>query len=462
MNQHDQFIQDAEKKTFDLEHRRKINFNANRYTSAVEQGASQFEDHDLARQRAAYLKTQVIENLDKYLIEFEQKFLRNGGKIIWARTKEDALKELQLIFNEKKARSAVKSKTMTADEIQLTDFMEQYGIETTETDLGEYIVQLAGQKPYHMVTPAMHFSKKDVSNLFHQKLNSPHTDDISELAQIARRVIREKYLEADIAITGANFLIADIGAIAITENEGNVRLSTTFPKTHIAIVGIEKLIPTMDDLALFWPMLAHSGTGQQLTAYNTILTGPRKPTEPDGPDEMYLVLLDNGRTKLLQDAEKRQALNCIRCGACLNVCPVYKNIGGQSYGSSYNGPIGAVITPHYEGMEKFKHLSYASTLCGACTSVCPVKIDLHNLLLLNRQQSVEEGYSPGGEKRAYKLWKMAMLKRGYMNLLGKGLKNFFLNYMFGEGWGKRRELPKVAPKSFNELWKEKEKEKTKN
>jgi len=457
MNQYDQFIQDAEKKTFDLEHRRKINFNINKYNTAVENVSSQFVDHDFGRQRAAYLKTQVIENLDKYLIEFEQKFLRNGGKIIWARTKEEALAELKVIFKEKKARAAVKSKTMTAEEIQLTDFMEQFGIETTETDMGEYIVQLAGQKPDHMVTPAMHFSKKDISNLFHKKLDTPQTDDISELANIARRVLREKYLEADIAVTGANFLVADIGGIAITENEGNVRLGTTFPKTHIAIVGIEKLIPTMDDLALFWPMLAHSGTGQELTAYNTILTGPRKPTEPDGPDEMYLVLLDNGRTKLLQDAEKRQALNCIRCGACLNVCPVYKNIGGHSYGSTYNGPIGAVITPHYEGMEKFKHLSFASTLCGACTSVCPVKIDLHNLLLLNRQQSVEEGYSPGSEKRGYKLWKMAMLKRSYMNLLGKGLKNFFLGYMFGEGWGKRRELPKVAPKSFYELWKEKEK-----
>src|SRR6478735_2849714 len=290
MNQYDQFIQDAEKKTFDLEHRRKINFNINKYNTAVENVSSQFVDHDLGRQRAAYLKTQVIENLDKYLIEFEQKFLRNGGKIIWARTKEEALAELKVIFKEKKARAAVKSKTMTAEEIQLTDFMEQFGIETTETDMGEYIVQLAGQKPDHMVTPAMHFSKKDISNLFHKKLDTPQTDDISELANIARRVLREKYLEADIAVTGANFLVADIGGIAITENEGNVRLGTTFPKTHIAIVGIEKLIPTMDDLALFWPMLAHSGTGQQLTAYNTIFTGPRKPTEPDGPDEMYLVL----------------------------------------------------------------------------------------------------------------------------------------------------------------------------
>jgi len=211
------------------------------------------------------------------------------------------------------------------------------------------------------------------------------------------------------------------------------------------------------DLALFLPMLAHSGTGQQVTVYNTILSGPRKPDETDGPEEMYVVLIDNGRTTLLADVEKRQALNCIRCGACLNACPVYKNIGGHTYNTTYSGPIGSVITPHYRGMENFKHLSFASSLCGACTSVCPVKIDLHNLLLLNRKQSVKEGLSNKWEARGFKIWGIAMRKRAWMNFGGSSLKNLALSFLFKNNWGKHRAMPELAPKSFNEQWKEKKK-----
>jgi L-lactate dehydrogenase complex protein LldF len=301
----------------------------------------------------------------------------------------------------------------------------------------------------------MHMSVKDISRLFTEKLKTPYTEDPQELTSICRNILREKYVTADIGITGGNFLIADIGGIAVTENEGNARLSTSFPKVHIALVGIEKMIPSMEDLSLFWPMLAHSGTGQKVTAYNTIFTGPKQAGEIDGPEEMYVVLLDNGRTHLLADVEKRQALNCIRCGACLNVCPVYKNIGGHTYNSTYSGPIGSVITPHYEGMEKFKHLSYASSLCGACTSVCPVKIDLHNLLLLNRNQSVKEGLSTKTEKFGFKVWKKMMMKRSRMNIGGSGVKNFLLKILFKESWGKHRKTPTLAPRSFNQLWSDK-------
>ena len=454
MSNAEEFLKKSDLKAFDITHRKTINHNIGKYDAAVKNGASQFSDHELGRKRASYIKTQVMENLDKYLIDFESNFTKNGGKVIWASNVQEAQEAIMQIFKRKNAKSTVKAKSMTTEEIHLNDFLQANGVETIETDLGEYIVQLAGQKPYHIVTPAMHMSQKDVSKLFVEKLNIPYTDDAQELTLTARRLLREKYLTANIGISGANFLIADIGGIAITENEGNGRLSTTFPKTHIAIVGIEKLIPRMEDLGLFWPMLAHSGTGQQVTVYNTILTGPRKPEETDGPEEMYVVLLDNGRSDLLADIEKRQALNCIRCGACLNICPVYKNIGGHTYESTYSGPIGSIITPHFNGMKEFKHLSYASSLCGACTTVCPVKIDIHNLLLLNRKQSVMENLPSKGEKIGFSIWTMAMKNRKLMNFGGSWMKNLVINFLFKETWGKRRKNPVLAPRSFNQLWKE--------
>ncbi|MBD1397227.1 iron-sulfur cluster-binding protein [Pontibacter sp. JH31] len=451
-----QFLQDAETKAFDLGHRSTIKFNIGKYNAAVQRGLTQYSDHELARERASFIKTNAINNLDKYLMEFESNFTARGGKVIWARNAEEALKEIGQIMKRKRARSVVKSKSMTTEEVHLNNFLEKNGIETVETDLGEYIVQLAEQRPYHIVTPAMHMSKKDIADLFVKKLNIAPTDSAEELVATARRLLRAKYTEAEVGITGGNFLLADIGGVAITENEGNGRLSTAFPKTHIAIVGIEKILPSVMDLDLFWPLLSTSGTGQQVTIYNTIFTGPRQPNEKDGPDEMYVVLLDNGRTELLALPEKREALNCIRCGACLNVCPVYKNIGGHTYESTYSGPIGSVITPHYNGMAENKHLSFASSLCGACTSVCPVKINIHNLLLLNRRQSVEQGFTEKSERTTFKLWLKAMKSRKLLNMAPAGVKNFVLKQVLKDTWSKRREPLQVAPKSFNQLWKERE------
>jgi L-lactate dehydrogenase complex protein LldF len=451
-----QFLLDAETKSFDLGHRSTIKFNIGKYNAAVQRGLTQYSDHELARERASFIKTNAINNLDKYLMEFESNFTARGGKVIWARNAEEALKEIGQIMKRKRARSVVKSKSMTTEEIHLNNFLEKNGVETVETDLGEYIVQLAEQRPYHIVTPAMHMSKKDIADLFVKKLKIAPTDSAEELVATARRLLRAKYTEAEVGITGGNFLLADIGGVAITENEGNGRLSTAFPKTHIAIVGIEKVLPSVMDLDLFWPLLSTSGTGQQVTIYNTIFTGPRQPNEKDGPEEMYVVLLDNGRTELLALPEKREALNCIRCGACLNVCPVYKNIGGHTYESTYSGPIGSVITPHYNGMAENKHLSFASSLCGACTSVCPVKINIHNLLLLNRRQSVEQGYTEKSERTTFKLWLKAMKSRKLLNMAPAGVKNFVLKQVLKDTWSKRREPLQVAPKSFNQLWKERE------
>ena len=453
MSTADKFLKTANTKAFDIPHRNTIKFNMSKYYAAVETGKQLYSNRELARSRASYIKTQAVENLDKYLIEFETNFIKNGGKVIWARDSKEALEEIWKIVEKKKTRSVVKSKTMTTEEIELNEFLEHKGIETVETDLGEYIVQLAGQKPYHIVTPAMHLSRFDIAKIFTEHLHTDYTDDPQELTLIARRLLRDKYLQAEIGISGGNFLVADVGGVAVTENEGNARMCTTFPKTHIAIVGIEKMVPSMADLDLFWPLLSTSGTGQNITVYNSIMMGPRKADEADGPDEMYVILLDNGRTDLLADPDKRQALNCIRCGACLNACPVYKNIGGHTYDTPYSGPIGSVITPHLRGMEEFKHLSFASSLCGACTAVCPVKIDLHNLLLLNRKESYDKKLVAQSDKIAFQMWKKGMMSRSTMNFMGATMKNLSLNTFFKSAWGKRRSMPKVAPKSFNELWK---------
>lgn len=447
-----QFLLDSENKAFDLDHRQKIRFNIGKYNAAVQNGMMAYQHHELARERASFLKTQVINNLDKYLVEFEKNFTQRGGKVIWAQNAEEALREIGAIMKRKRAKSVVKSKSMSTEEIHLNDFLEKNGIEAVETDLGEYIVQLNEQRPYHIVTPAMHMSKKDIAELFHKRLGIPMTDNAEQLVLTARNLLRDKYTQAEVGITGANFLIADIGAIAVTENEGNARLSTTFPKTHIAVVGIEKLIPSLLDLDLFWPLLSTSGTGQNITVYNTILTGPRQPTEKDGPEEMYVILLDNGRTNLLAQPEQREALNCIRCGACLNVCPVYKNIGGHAYETTYSGPIGSVITPHLAGLEENKHLSFASSLCGACTSVCPVKINLHNLLLANRRLSVEEGLVDKTEKLAFRFWTYGMKNRKMLNFAPAAVKNFILKKVQQDTWSKRREPLLAAPQSFNEMW----------
>jgi L-lactate dehydrogenase complex protein LldF len=302
----------------------------------------------------------------------------------------------------------------------------------------------------------MHKSKEDVARLFTEKLNTPPGLSPEELTLVAREKLRKKYVQAEVGVTGANFIIADTGSIAVTENEGNARLSSAWPKTHIVVVGIEKVVPSMNDLGLFWPLLATFGTGQKITVYNSIISGPRRQDENDGPEKMYVILLDNGRTNMLQP-KKREALYCIRCGACLNACPVYKNIGGHTYGTTYSGPIGSVITPHLQEMGEWKHLSYASSLCGNCTEVCPVRINLHEMLLDNRYESVATGSSSLGERIAWKLWRQASLNRSAMNLGNGKIKNWVVNHLF-RSWTRYRSDLEFAPKTFNQAWKEKMRE----
>ncbi len=451
------FIAKSTIKAADLEHRRKINFNIGKYNATVPLGKMQFADVNTARERAKNAKWRAIENLDQYLENFEKVISNRGAKVLWAENAQQALDEIGKICKEKNCKTLVKSKSMVTEEIHLNKYLEQQGIESIETDLGEYIQQLDGEAPYHIVTPAMHKNKEDVARLFADKLGVPGGLNPEELTLVAREKLRDKYVQAEVGVTGANFIIADIGGIAVTENEGNARLSCAFPKTHIVVVGIEKMIPSLNDLALFWPLLSTFGTGQKVTVYNSIVTGPRQSNETDGPEEMYVILLDNGRTNLLANPVTREALYCIRCGACLNACPVYKNIGGHAYETTYSGPIGSVITPHLSGMAEYKHLSYASSLCGNCTQVCAVKINLHELLLENRHEAVVEGDSSLGERIAWKIWKASGLNRKMMNMSNGRMKNWMVNKIF-TAWTAHRSDLDFSAKTFNEMWLEKNKE----
>lgn len=454
-----QFKADAERLTHDLDHRVRIQSALKKYEAARDSKKAKFQDWQAARQTAAEIKWDAINHLDRYLPEFADKLEARGTHVHWASTAEQAREIILGIVRGKKARSIVKSKAMTAEEIHLNGALEKADFEVVESDLGEYIVQLRHEAPYHIVFPAMHLTRGEISDLFERELGSAPTDSPEKLTMIARRALRQKYVTADIGITGANFAIAETGMISITENEGNARLTAALPKTMITLLGIEKVLPRMADLALFLPMLGTAGAGQAITCYNSMYGGPRQPGECDGPEEFHVVLLDNKRTHLLADAEQRDALHCIRCGACLNVCPIYKNVGGHSYGTTYQGPIGSVITPHLRGLQDWKHLSGASSLCGACTETCPVKINLHHHLLQNRRNAAAQ--KPLWWERA--AWAVAgfVMNRPALFALGTKLGRIAqpLHALVKGGpldparaWTKTRDLPTLPSGSFRDYW----------
>src|SRR5579872_198309 len=368
-------------------------------------------DFEELRTQANAVKRHTIDNLDHYLEEFERNVNAHGGKVVFCK---DATEVADFVLDLAKARDAsliVKSKSMTTEEVDLNERLAHHDLESVETDLGEYIIQLAHERPYHIVAPALHKTREQVADLLTDRLGVPREIVIEKQTMIARAVLREKFLAADIGISGANFLVADSGAVVIVENEGNARLTTSAPKIHIAVAGIEKLIPRAQDLAVFLKLLGRSATGQRLTVYTSFLSGPRREAEIDGPDEFYVVLLDNGRTKVLADRDKRQSLYCIRCGACLNHCPVYRKIGGHSFPWVYSGPIGAILTPQFLGVRHEPGLPFASSLCGACAEVCPVKIDIPRILLELRSEVRKSEARDGAsrlERLAFRIWAWVM------------------------------------------------------
>lgn len=462
-NPEKKFMHDAEVKAADLEHREIIRKGMESYEAAHMRGRSRFADWEAARRRCQEIKREAINHLDKYLLEFEKNVIAHGGRVFWAATSEEACKYVSDLAVKHGVKTVVKSKSMVTEEIKLAAALEKVGAEVWETDLGEYIVQLRNEGPYHIVTPAMHLNREQIGDLFRARLEPDLSNDPQELVAAARRKLRKAFFAAEMGISGANFLIADAGCIAISTNEGNGRLSTSVPRIHVAVTGIEKVLPRLEDLATFWPVLATSGTGQPITTYGTLVGGPRRPGEADGPDEFHVVLVDNGRSKLLAHPEEREVLHCIRCGACLNICPVFRHIGGHTYGTPYPGPIGSVLVPRLEG-EAFEHLSYASSLCGACTSVCPVKIDLHHHLLHNRRDFVNAGHSAAGEHLQFWLWRTAMLSPKLFAMGGwlarKSLKAIYALGLTGtlldplRVWNRRRATVPLPKKSFRQQWRE--------
>jgi L-lactate dehydrogenase complex protein LldF len=427
---------------------------------AAQAGLPEFEE---LRERAGAIKRHTLAHLDHYLEELEANVLARGGAVHWARDGAEAAETVAAIARERGAVLAVKSKSMTTEEIRLNERLGAAGIEAVETDLGEYILQLGGEKPYHIIAPALHKTREDVADLFAAKLGAPRDTEIPRQTALARSVLREQFLKAGIGITGANFLVAGSGAVVIVENEGNARLASSAPPVHIAIAGIEKVIPRAVDLAVFLKLLARSATGQALSVYTSVLAGPRRAGELDGPRQFHLVLLDNGRTRVLADRAKRESLACIRCGACLNHCPVYRKIGGHNYPWVYSGPIGAILTPQFMGRAGEPWLPQASSLCGACGAVCPVKIDIPRILLELRAEIAEE-HPDRAQRAAFRLWarvmrrpklyeKAAAVARGVTDSAGWTAP---ASRLLGPlaAWTAERNFPPLAPRSFRELWRD--------
>jgi L-lactate dehydrogenase complex protein LldF len=422
------------------------------------------------RDTARKIKEQAISQLSSYLLQLENGVINAGGKVYWASDGKDARKYVAKLVKQKKARVVVKGKSMVSEEIGLNEYLEKLGLDVVETDLGEYIVQLAGEKPSHIIAPAIHKSKEEVALLFQKKLGIGPDTDINKLTRVARDRLREKFFEADIGITGANFAIAETGTIVLVENEGNIRFSTSIPPVHIVLMGIEKVIPLLKDLTVFLELLPRSATGQKLPSYVSLITGPRKKGEKDGPEELHLIILDNGRSRILSEPALRESLFCLRCGACLNICPVYQKIGGHTYGAAYAGPIGSVITPPLVGFYRARFLPHASTLCGACRDICPVKINIPLMLLQLRhglgrkwnRNLINPGYWL--EKLFITIWALGMknknsygfgsrIARILQKPLLKNQKISHLPYPFSR-WTKSRDFTPLAAKTFRSWWEE--------
>ena len=437
------------------------------------------QDWERLRDRAQEIKKQAIENLDYYLDQFTANVERLGGRVFWARDAAEANRYISDVARGRGVSLAVKSKSMMTEETALNHALARAGVEAVETDLGEYIIQLAGERPSHIIAPAIHKTRGDVADLFAEKLGFERTEEIELMTALARRVLRERFAKAQMGVTGANFAVAETGTIVLVENEGNIRLTTSLPRTHVALMGIEKVIPRIEDLAVFLRLLPRSASGQQMSAYVSFLTGVKRAENEEGPEELHVVILDNGRTRMLADEHLRESLYCIRCGACLNVCPVYQKIGGHAYGWIYPGPIGSVITPQLVGREAAGDLPFASSLCGACREACPVKINLPDMLLRLRYEikaeneprearatdqpsgsraiNLKRRFAKVAERAAFKLWAAAMKSPSRYRKAARAAR--LAQEVFGDSvpllmrrWTATRDLPPLAARSFRELW----------
>ena len=432
------------------------------------------EAWDEWRDEARSIKIHTLDHLDYYLELLHDNVTAAGGQVHFAADAAEANAIVSHLARSRGVKVATKSKSMVSEELELNPALESIGVDVYETDLGEYIIQLAGETPSHLVAPALHKSKEDVAELFSAKLGIPYDEDIEVMAAAARVALRDKFMEADLGISGANFVVAETGTLVIVTNEGNGRLCTSAPRMHIGITGMEKVIPSMQDLATFLRLLPRSATGQRISSYVSMITGPRREDDEDGPEEFHLVLVDNGRSRMLRDPKLREALYCIRCGACLNICPVYQRVGGHAYGWVYPGPIGAVVSPMLTGLKESKMLPQASSLCGACREACPVKINIPRMLLELRQRTAESEdpnerassrserflarqyswlmSSPGRLKFAAKMGRIAQKLIPGMSKRGGWIRRAPLPLL--SRWTRARDLPQLPPKSFRDIWRD--------
>jgi len=431
--------------------------DGNRRGFAALADSSQLRDH------AKHIKEHTLAHLDRYLEQLEASVTGRGGHVHWAATAEDARRIVLEIARKAGCKRAVKSKSMTTEEVHLNPALQQAGVEVVETDFGEFLIQLAGERPSHLVAPAVHHTRESIARILSRHTGETLPDEPKRLAQVGRRLLRDKFSRADLGITGANFAVAETGTLVLVTNEGNGRLTTTCPRVHVALVGIEKVIPRLADLPVFLKLLARAATGQTLSIYTTLLTGPRRPGELDGPEEFHLVLLDNGRTRILA-SPFRESLQCIRCGACLNACPVYRRIGGHAYGGVYSGPIGSILTPLYDSVADNPDLPHASSLCGACQAACPVKINIPHMLVGLRELQHEGNAAKWTERLVYRLarevlsrpWLYRLVLRFARFFLRIGSKDGWRRQMpgAGAGWTQARDFPAPAARSFRERWNE--------
>ena len=429
-----------------------------RFTTLRANAFASLPEAEAVRDRARLIRAHTLSRLDTYLAQFADAVEAAGGHVHWAADAEAACRLVVELARARGVRRAVKSKAMVSEEIELNHALEAIGVEAIESDLGEYLIQLAAETPSHIIAPVLHKTKEQIGQLLHDKLGIPPTDNPAQMTAAVREKLREIFLTADLGLSGVNFGVAETGSICIVTNEGNGRLTTTAPRLHVALMGIERLVPTLDDLSVMLQVLARSATGQKLSVYTNLITGPRRPGEADGPDEMHVVLVDNGRTRVL-GSQVAEILYCIRCGACLNVCPVYRAIGGHAYGSVYSGPVGAVLTPALGGVAQWSELPHASSLCGACREVCPVRIDIPRMLLIERDEGRRAGKAPAWLRIGIAVYRFIALRPALFNLAA-ALARGVTRLLAPKGWLRRlppplsawtdyRDFPAFAPQSFS-------------
>ncbi len=430
-------------------------------------GLGRLDQAEAWRDHARRIRAHTLARLDTYLDQFTDAVETRGGHVYFASTAEDAVGYVRDLAVRKGVKLAVKSKSMVTEELELNEHLEHAGIRVVETDLGEYIVQLDHDRPSHIVMPIMHKTRQQVADLFKAKLGASDEDvsDIPGMTKLARRILREEFINADMGISGVNFAVAETGSITTCTNEGNGRLCTTMPRIHVAMMGIERVVPTVHDLGVMLQVLARSASGQNLTVYTNVVTGPRQKTDGDGPEEFHVVLVDNGRSRILA-SEEAEILYCIRCGACLNTCPVFQQIGGHAYGGVYSGPVGSVFTPAIHGMGSHGDLPHASSLCGACGEVCPVRIDIPRMLLSLRAQGVDEGRSPLWLTAGIRSLRMAAVHPWLFALGGRAAaigmrliaRNGWIRRLPGHlsAWTTTRDFPAMASQSFQDRWKQRQ------